>query len=65
MQPGAPLEPEKESEKDPENPLESESPTIRDEPMLYCPACNHRLEQHKCKLVCNRCGYYMSCADYY
>jgi hypothetical protein len=36
-----------------------------DEPMLYCPRCNNRLTQHKCKLTCDRCGYYMSCADYY
>ena len=36
-----------------------------DEPMLYCPVCNCRLTEQKCKLVCERCGYYMSCADYY
>jgi hypothetical protein len=36
-----------------------------DEPMLYCPVCSARLEEHKCKLVCRRCGYYMSCADFY
>jgi len=36
-----------------------------DEPMLYCPVCSARLDQHKCKLVCRQCGYYMSCADYY
>jgi hypothetical protein len=35
------------------------------EPMLYCPLCSMRLEQRKCKLICTRCGYYMSCADYY
>ena len=35
------------------------------EPMLYCPVCNTRLTEQKCKLVCGRCGYYMSCADYY
>jgi hypothetical protein len=35
------------------------------EPMLYCPVCNTRLTELKCKLVCERCGYYMSCADYY
>lgn len=35
------------------------------EPMLYCPACSTRLTGQKCKLVCGRCGYYMSCADYY
>jgi methionyl-tRNA synthetase len=35
------------------------------EPMLYCPVCSTRLTDLKCKLVCNKCGYYMSCADYY
>jgi hypothetical protein len=33
--------------------------------MLYCPVCSMRLESRKCKLFCGRCGYYMSCADYY
>jgi hypothetical protein len=36
-----------------------------DEPMLYCPVCSTRLTELKCKLICNKCGYYMSCADYY
>jgi hypothetical protein len=42
-------------------------PQKKDEdlPMLYCPRCNQRLSEMKCKLVCERCGYYMSCADYY
>jgi hypothetical protein len=35
------------------------------EPMLYCPVCSTRLSELKCKLVCDKCGYYMSCADYY
>jgi hypothetical protein len=35
------------------------------EAMLWCPLCDARLEQHRCKLLCRRCGYYMSCADYY
>jgi hypothetical protein len=35
------------------------------EPMLYCPVCSLRLAERKCKLFCERCGYYMSCADYY
>jgi hypothetical protein len=30
----------------------------------YCPLCSQRLESRRCKLICNRCGYYMSCADY-
>jgi len=33
--------------------------------MLYCPVCSVRLAQRKCKLFCEKCGYYMSCADYY
>jgi len=35
------------------------------EPMLYCPVCSLRLSERSCKLFCERCGYYMSCADYY
>ena len=33
--------------------------------MLYCPVCNTRLSEFKCKLICAKCGYYMSCSDYY
>lgn len=33
--------------------------------MLYCPVCDTRLTARKCKLICEKCGYYMSCADYY
>ena len=36
-----------------------------EEPMLYCPVCSTRLTGRKCKLICETCGYYMSCADYY
>ena len=31
----------------------------------FCPVCSQRLESRRCKLVCDVCGYYMSCADYY
>ncbi|MBK5290567.1 MAG: hypothetical protein JJE04_02600 [Acidobacteriia bacterium] len=37
----------------------------QEEPMLYCPVCSSRLDDIKCKLVCAKCGYFMSCADYY
>jgi hypothetical protein len=40
-------------------------PSIENEPMLYCPICSRRLTEIKCKLICEQCGYYMSCADYY
>jgi hypothetical protein len=42
-----------------------ESAPMREEPMLYCPVCSTRLTSRKCKLICEKCGYYMSCADYY
>lgn len=40
-------------------------PQPEDLPMLYCPVCSKRLAERKCKLYCEQCGYYMSCADYY
>jgi hypothetical protein len=30
----------------------------------YCPLCSQKLESRRCKLICNRCGYCISCADY-
>ncbi|NBW92947.1 MAG: hypothetical protein EBR20_01010 [Bacteroidetes bacterium] len=30
----------------------------------WCPRCSNRLESVKCKYVCRRCGYFMSCADF-
>jgi hypothetical protein len=58
------------SEKQTPPPAESEaveSKPSKDEaePMLYCPVCSSRLASRKCKLFCQTCGYYMSCADYY
>jgi len=49
----------------PQAPQESKPNQNDSEPMLYCPACSSRLTELKCKLVCERCGYFMSCADYY
>ena len=52
----------------PEQPPQQDAPKPRkdeDEPSLYCPRCGSRLTEMKCKLICEKCGYYMSCADYY
>jgi hypothetical protein len=30
----------------------------------WCPRCSHELHNHKCKLLCPWCGYFMSCSDF-
>ncbi len=32
---------------------------------VYCPTCSSRLEDSRCKLICRKCGYFLSCADFY
>ena len=32
--------------------------------MLVCANCGDRMDERKCKLIC-RCGYFLSCSDYY
>ena len=38
---------------------------VNEEASRFCPVCSKRLESRRCKLICDVCGYYMSCADYY
>ena len=33
--------------------------------VLTCPNCGAILREDRCKLLCPRCHYYMSCSDYY
>ncbi len=37
----------------------------QDDHCVFCPNCSSKLEPLKCKLLCKKCGYFMSCADYY
>jgi exosome complex RNA-binding protein Csl4 len=42
-------------------------PTVEPDPglvMLTCANCGATMDQRKCKLIC-RCGYFLSCSDYY
>jgi hypothetical protein len=34
-------------------------------PERFCPNCSAELKESRCKLSCERCGFYLSCSDFY
>jgi hypothetical protein len=34
-------------------------------PERFCPNCSAELQEHRCKLSCRVCGFYLSCSDFY
>ena len=46
--------------------LEADEPAAADRGtvILTCANCGAAMDERKCKLIC-RCGYFLSCSDYY
>ena len=47
-----------------DEPAADHAPDDPGELMLTCANCGARMDERKCKLIC-RCGYFLSCSDYY
>jgi hypothetical protein len=45
---------------DPDPPAASDPEAL----ILTCANCGAAMDERKCKLIC-RCGYFLSCSDYY
>ena len=44
--------------------IDNPSGDIECEYWRWCPRCGHELHNEKCKLICPRCHYFLSCSDF-
>ncbi len=35
----------------------------RPDASMFCPNCSTELHAHRCKAICKKCGFYLSCSD--
>jgi hypothetical protein len=49
----------------PQNPGEVRAANVKTVAASICPNCSTELRGHRCKMVCKKCGFYLSCSDFY
>ena len=48
-----------------EDPLSPAASEELEHPSQYCPVCSQRLSHRSCKMICDTCGFFLSCSDFY
>ncbi len=46
-------------------PVNLEPADLKKDASSICPNCSTELRGHRCKVVCEKCGFYLSCSDFY